>query len=154
MANNKILGINHLLFSVSDLSVSISFYEKVFDAKWLVKAEKTAYFDLNGIWLALNEEKDIKRQEIHNSYTHIAFSIQQEDLPFWEKKLHDLGVNVLKGRKRHEGDKDSIYFSDPDGHKFELHTGSVFDRLQYYQNEKPHLSFHEGHIKALYDRNK
>ncbi|MCY9393061.1 VOC family protein, partial [Bacillus haynesii] len=61
MANNKILGINHLLFSVSDLSVSISFYEKVFDAKWLVKAEKTAYFDLNGIWLALNEERDIKR---------------------------------------------------------------------------------------------
>ncbi|MEC1262383.1 metallothiol transferase FosB [Bacillus swezeyi] len=149
-----IQGLNHLLFSVSDLETSISFYEKVFDAKWLVKAEKTAYFDLNGIWLALNEEKDLKRTEIHDSYTHIAFSINQEDLLDWEKKLRDLGVNVLTGRKRHKGDKDSIYFSDPDGHKFELHTGSVFDRLEYYQQEKPHLSFHEGHIQALHEKNK
>ncbi|MFN2745947.1 MULTISPECIES: metallothiol transferase FosB [Bacillus] len=147
-------GLNHLLFSVSDLKASIAFYENVFDAKWLVKGEKTAYFDLNGIWLALNEEKDIKRTEIRDSYTHIAFSIKEEDLDHWETKLKDLGVNVLKGRKRHQGDKDSIYFSDPDGHKFELHTGSVFDRLEYYQTEKPHLSFHEGHIQALYDKNK
>ncbi|ATH95290.1 metallothiol transferase fosB [Bacillus glycinifermentans] len=154
MEGKTIQGLNHLLFSVSDLSASISFYEKVFDAKWLVKAEKTAYFDLNGIWLALNEEKDIKRTEIHDSYTHIAFSIKQEDLPYWEMKLHGLGVNVLKGRKRHEGDKDSIYFSDPDGHKFELHTGTLLDRLAYYQKEKPHLSFHEANIRELYEKNK
>lgn len=57
MEDRMIHGLNHLLFSVSDLEASIAFYEKVFGAKWLVKAEKTAYFDLNGIWLALNEEK-------------------------------------------------------------------------------------------------
>lgn len=73
-------------------------------------------------------------------------------MPEWEKKLTALGVNVLKGRKRHKGDKDSIYFTDPDGHKFELHTGSVLDRLAYYQKEKPHLSFHEANIKALYEK--
>ncbi|MCY8405604.1 metallothiol transferase FosB [Bacillus sonorensis] len=154
MEDRMIHGLNHLLFSVSDLEASIVFYEKVFGAKWLVKAEKTAYFDLNGIWLALNEEKNIPRTEIHDSYTHIAFSIKQEDVPEWEKKLTALGVNVLKGRKRHKGDKDSIYFTDPDGHKFELHTGSVLDRLAYYQKEKPHLSFHEANIKALYEKNK
>lgn len=50
-------GINHFLFSVSDLEESIMCYQDVFDAKLLVKGRSTAYFDLNGMWLALNLEK-------------------------------------------------------------------------------------------------
>ncbi|MBD1383107.1 VOC family protein [Bacillus sp. IB182487] len=57
-------GLNHFLFSVSNLENSIEFYQNVFDAKLLAKGKITAYFDLNGMWLALNEEKDIPRNEI------------------------------------------------------------------------------------------
>ena len=53
----NIQGINHLLFSVSDLKRSIKFYQQVFDATLLVQGRRTAYFDFNGLWLALNEEK-------------------------------------------------------------------------------------------------
>jgi metallothiol transferase len=53
-----IKGLNHFLFSVSNLEHSIKFYQDIFDAKLLVKGRSTAYFDLNGMWLALNEEKD------------------------------------------------------------------------------------------------
>ncbi|MGQ8971704.1 FosM family fosfomycin resistance protein [Bacillus sp. FSL K6-3458] len=139
----NIKGINHLLFSVSDLETSIDFYTKVFNAKLLTKGRTTAYFDLNGLWLALNVEKDIPRQDIHHSYTHIAFSIDEEDVDPMYNKLKDLNVNILPSRPRDERDQKFIYFTDPDGHKFEFHTGTLKDRLDYYKLEKTHIEFYE-----------
>lgn len=83
-------GLNHFLFSVSDLEKSIKFYQDVFDAKLLVKGRSTAYFDLNGMWLALNLERDIPRDEIRQSYTHVAFSIDEADFDSVYNKIKNV----------------------------------------------------------------
>lgn len=137
-----IQSINHVTYSVSDIKTSITFYKDILKAKILVESDKTAYFTLGGLWLALNEEKDIPRNEIRYSYTHIAFTIDEKEFEEWYQWLKDNDVNILEGRNRDIRDKKSIYFTDPDDHKLELHTGTLQDRLNYYKDEKAHMKFY------------
>lgn len=128
--------INHLTFSVSNLEKSIHFYQHALNAKLLLHGPKVAYLEREGLWIALNLEENIPRQEIHQSYTHTAFSVTEEELADWEKRLIELNVPIVSGRARNPEERSSIYFTDPDGHKFEYHTGTMKDRLRYYWNEK------------------
>ncbi|MDX1806192.1 MAG: metallothiol transferase FosB [Paenisporosarcina sp.] len=137
------MKMNHLLFSVSDLEKSIEFYSKVLDAKLVAKGTTTVYFDLDGLWLALNKENDIPRNEIRDSYTHLAFTITLSEFDETLEKLKKLNVSILPSRARDARDKKSIYFEDPDGHKFEFHTGTLKDRLDYYKEDKEHMEFYD-----------
>lgn len=138
----EIKGVNHICFSVSDLDTSIEFYKNILKGNLLVSGRTTAYLDIGGLWVALNEESNIPRNEIKYSYTHIAFSIKEDEFKQWYEWLKNNKVTILDGRSRHIKDKKSIYFTDPDGHILELHTGNLKDRLNYYKEEKPHMTFY------------
>ncbi|MCE5097981.1 metallothiol transferase FosB [Staphylococcus devriesei] len=138
-----IQSVNHVTYSVSNIKKSIEFYKNILKAKILLESDKTAYFTLGGLWLALNEEMEIPRNEIQYSYTHMAFSINENDFNECYNWLKENNVNILDGRLRDIRDKKSIYFTDPDGHKLELHTGSLQDRIAYYKEEKTYIKFYE-----------
>ena len=138
-----IQSINHVTYSVTDIKQSIAFYKDILKANILVESDKTADFTLGGLWLALNEEKDIPRNEIQYSYTHMAFTIDESEFDEWYQWLKENNVNILEGRTRDVKEKKSIYFTDPDGHKLELHTGTLEDRTDYYKEEKPHMKFYK-----------
>jgi metallothiol transferase len=87
-----------------------------------------------------------------NGINHLCFSVSDiERSIFFYKQVFDAKL-LVQGRKlayfdlngiRDKKDKKSIYFTDPDGHKFEFHTGQLEDRMEYYRNEKHHMTFFE-----------
>lgn len=56
-------------------------------------------------------------------------------------KLKEFNVNILSGRPREDKDKNSIYFTGPDGHKFEFHTNTLQNRIDYYKQKKEYMEF-------------
>ena len=131
--------INHLCFSVSNLNGPLILQGRVW-SQAAGQGRKLAYFDLNGLWIALNEE-DVDRSTANRTYTHIAFTINEQAVEPTLHRLQSLQVEILPGRARDEKDKKSIYFLDPDGHMFEFHTGGLQDRLDYYRADKEHMIF-------------
>lgn len=130
-----IQGISHLTFIVKDLQKMTNFLKYIFDAEEVYSSEekkfsisKEKFFIINGLWIAIMEGESLSER----TYNHIAFKINEEDFGMYEKRVQNLGVDVKKGRSRIEGEGKSLYFYDYDNHLFELHTGTLKQRLQKY----------------------
>jgi hypothetical protein len=66
------------------------------------------------------------------TYRHLAFKVTQTDLPMFEQKLRALGVDIQPRRPRVPGEGTSLYFYDFDNHLYELHSGTLEERLARY----------------------
>lgn len=69
------------------------------------------------------------------SYNHVAFQVRAEDLGEIGRVVDELGLERRPARPRVDGEGESLYFYDDDGHLFELHTGSLRERLAAYAPE-------------------
>ena len=128
-------GISHITFIVRDLDRMADFLCKGLGAKEVYDSAGNNYslcrekfFVLGGIWLAAMEGDPPAAR----SYQHVAFAVSESDLPTYQANLLALGVEIRPGRGRVEGEGQSLYFYDFDNHLFELHAGTLEQRLVRY----------------------
>lgn len=131
----QVHGISHITFIVRDLDQAKKFFceglgaEVVYDSSaknYSVSREK--FFTLGGVWLAAMEGES----PAERTYRHLAFKVSDDELPEFEQRLRSIGVDVKEPRPRVQGEGSSLYFYDFDNHLFELHTGTLNDRLTRY----------------------
>lgn len=132
-----VTGISHITFIVEDLERASVFFKTIFDAKeFYTSGEKTfslgpeKFFLIHDLWICIMEGKALQEQ----SYNHIAFQISAEELDTYEAKVRSLGLTIRPSRPRIEAEGRSLYFYDYDNHLFELHSGSLHERLLAYNS--------------------
>lgn len=130
-------GLSHITFIVSDLDRMTRFLEIIFDAEEVYSSgnetfsiSKEKFFLINGIWVAVMEGESLPKR----TYNHVAFKIADSDLEKYRERIKTLGVELREGRSRVEGEGNSLYFYDYDNHLFELHTGTLEQRLARYSS--------------------
>ncbi len=69
------------------------------------------------------------------TYNHIAFKIDEAEYDGYLERIVKLGLEIKAGRPRVVGEANSIYFYDFDNHLFELHTGTLEERLLKYKEK-------------------
>ena len=140
-----IQGLSHLTFIVRDLDrmeailVDVLGARKVYDSGddtfslsrerfFLAGGAPGAVESPQSLWIAIMEGESLPSR----TYNHVAFKIADADYQPLLGKIKALGLEVREGRSRVEGEGRSIYFHDNDNHLFELHTGTLSERLMRY----------------------
>ncbi|TYL52855.1 FosX/FosE/FosI family fosfomycin resistance hydrolase [Agromyces mariniharenae] len=132
-------GLSHVTFIVRDLDrmeqvlVAVLGAVRVYDSGSDTFSLSEERFFLIGegdaaTWVAIMQGDTA----LPRTYNHVAFHVRRDDLPALRETITGLGLDVRPPRSRVEGEGDSIYFHDHDGHLFELHAGSLRGRLAVY----------------------
>ncbi|EQC2018914.1 fosfomycin resistance hydrolase FosX [Listeria monocytogenes] len=130
-----ISGLSHITLIVKDLNRTTAFLQNIFDAEEIYSSgdktfslSKENFFLIAGLWICIMEGDSLQER----TYNHIAFQIQSEEVDEYIERIKALGVEMKPERPRVEGEGRSIYFYDFDNHLFELHAGTLEERLKRY----------------------
>jgi glyoxylase I family protein len=116
--------LNHVALTVRDLSVSVPWYERLFDATPVIDEDTdpdlhhTVYLLGNGTLFGLHQHKTPAPTERFSEFRigldHVSFGVEDRaQLEKWARRLDEMGID-------HGGIKDAAYgsgvsFRDPDG---------------------------------------
>jgi catechol 2,3-dioxygenase-like lactoylglutathione lyase family enzyme len=128
MAGPKVQGLNHLTLAVTDLERSVSFYRAILGFELRALWTDGAYLEAGTLWLCLSVDAAAVNAR-RSDYTHYAFDVAAEDFDALGERVR-AHARIWKDN-RSEGA--SLYFLDPDGHRLELHVGSLATRLARYR---------------------
>lgn len=130
-----IRGISHITLIVKNLDRTAALLQTVFDAKEVYSSGEKQFslstemfFLINDIWLCIMEGEPLTER----TYNHIAFQISETDFESYRSKVIASGAELRQERPRVYGEGKSLYFYDFDNHLFELHTGTLEERLKSY----------------------
>ncbi|ECW8276733.1 FosX/FosE/FosI family fosfomycin resistance thiol transferase [Listeria monocytogenes] len=130
-----ILGLSHITLIVKDLNKTTTFLREIFNAEEIYSSgdktfslSKEKFFLIAGLWICIMEGDSLQER----TYNHIAFQIQSEEVDEYTERIKALGVEMKPERPRVQGEGRSIYFYDFDNHLFELHAGTLEERLKRY----------------------
>ncbi|HAA6135819.1 TPA_asm: FosX/FosE/FosI family fosfomycin resistance thiol transferase [Listeria monocytogenes] len=130
-----ISGLSHITLIVKNLNKTTTFLREIFNAEEIYSSgdktfslSKEKFFLIAGLWICIMEGDSLQER----TYNHIAFQIQTEEVDEYIGRIKSLGVEMKPERPRVEGEERSIYFYDFDNHLFELHAGSLEERLKRY----------------------
>ncbi|EIV0351613.1 FosX/FosE/FosI family fosfomycin resistance thiol transferase [Listeria monocytogenes] len=130
-----ISGLSHITLIVKDLNKTTAFLQNIFNAEEIYSSgdktfslSKEKFFLIAGLWICIMEGDSLQEQ----TYNHIAFQIQSEEVDEYTERIKALGVEMKPERPRVQGEGRSIYFYDFDNHLFELHAGTLEERLKRY----------------------
>lgn len=128
-------GLSHITFIVSDLDRMQEVLETVFDARCVYNSgedqfslSEERFFLIGNVWVATMLGEPLPSR----TYNHVAFQIDEDEFEERQARIESLGLDLRPPRPRVEGEGRSLYFYGPDNHLFELHTGTLAQRLQRY----------------------
>lgn len=131
-------GISHITFIVKDLELATTFFKEIFSAEEVYTSEdatfsvsKEKFFMVDNQWIAVMEGESLPAR----TYNHVAFKISEADFETYQGRVCKLGVDFKPPRPRVDGEGRSLYFYDFDNHLFELHTGTLSQRLERYNRK-------------------
>ncbi len=124
-----IRGLNHITLATVDLPRALAFYTGALGLTLEYRWENGAYLSAGDLWLCLSVDGHVDRV---TDYTHIAFDVSADEFTSICARLAAHGATQWK-ENRSEGD--SFYFSDPDGHRLELHVGDLASRLAHISEQ-------------------
>ncbi len=129
-------SISHITLIVKDLERTAALLKGIFDAEEIYSSGKKGFslsqekfFLIGGLWMVIMKGNPLPERTYH----HIAFKIGEADFDLYESKIRSLGLELRPARSRVQGEGRSLYFYDFDNHLFELHTGTLSERLACYQ---------------------